>query len=259
MRLLMILVLDILLASLIGILLYYLVTDQRINVKNSNRMELCLRCDLLRLHPDDGLRSAKPTDSNSEVCCWDQNTNIQDFLVEFSDHWLKQQFREGKKYCKANSGHRKHSVKVVGTKQPENGKIKHLVWEKNSASAVLAGNGSIVYHPHGQIEVQTTGLYYVYSQVLFRHDNEMDTSGSNHLLPMHMMSVRSEGSTNADGRVHMKRVNTNCVSSQRFTNSTSYLGSMMLLLKGDRVAVQVHNKKELMPIPHMNFFGVHAA
>ena len=50
---------------------------------------------------------------------------------------------------------------------------------------------------------------------------------------------------------------TPCVSVNNLQSSTSYLGSVFQLQKGDSLYVKVYRKEHIKPVVHMNFFGAH--
>lgn len=58
-------------------------------------------------------------------------------------------------------------------------------------------------------------------------------------------------------KVILKASNSHCASNTTRQTVTSYLGGAFQLGEGDKLAVEVHNKTEIVPVAHMNFFGAH--
>lgn len=108
-----------------------------------------------------------------------------------------------------------------------------------------------------EIRIGKSGLYHVYIQVLFAYNPEtMPTNERPLAFSYEVCLVKQKNK----GRYHQRlllSMDTPCATDDGLETTTSYLGSVFELDKGDSLYVKVSKIGHVKPVPHMNFFGVY--
>ncbi|XP_066266969.1 tumor necrosis factor ligand superfamily member 10-like [Branchiostoma lanceolatum] len=150
---------------------------------------------------------------------------------------------------KSGSGHSRRHGRGEGTTR-----IQH--WESRQGLATVA-NG--MTHRDGAIRVPVDGLYYVYSQLYFRHvrppaadGSYADDTGDHQLLH----STYKKSATYPEKQKIMKSARTRCWSKDsQYGLLSSYQGGVFRLRAGDRLFVQVSNVAMVSFEEAASYFG----
>lgn len=227
----------------------------------------CLPCKDLRIHPDDVIKNVSHKGDNNETCCMKDTEDYDALLSYFVDRWLKEKLtkddRQFTRYqCKDDSisGSNTPVIKLIGTEVKQKGEHKTVFWDKRSDAAILSDTKDIIYHKEsGFIEIKKAGLYQIYTQIVFGHDRKSHSLHHlSNIYQHHVIRIKAERPESDDEKFAiMKSSNTYCSCEAADQTVTSFLGGVFQLSKGDKLAVTVRNKTEVVPVAHKNFFGVH--
>ncbi|XP_045200674.2 uncharacterized protein LOC123554521 [Mercenaria mercenaria] len=259
-------VLNVLLISLIIITGYYVFSEKKVIVLRD--ADICVPCEDLRLHPDDKIEGIERRGENKTVCCMKEEEGSDALVGYFIDHWLKKKLatddRQFIRYeCndKDKTTSQKPIIKLVGKTEKQKAEHHKLHWDGDSEMAIKSENGELTHHKqHGFIEIKKSGLYQVYSQIVLDHDMKSQSQHNAPAIYQHSVVLIEAGTMHdkyAREKIILKTSNSHCASKSNRQTITSYLGGAFQLSEGDKLAVKAHNKTELVPVPHMNFFGVH--
>ncbi|XP_078694514.1 tumor necrosis factor ligand superfamily member 10-like isoform X1 [Branchiostoma floridae x Branchiostoma belcheri] len=134
--------------------------------------------------------------------------------------------------------------------------MKIQSWETRQGLATIANGMS---HRDGAIRVPVDGLYYVYSQLYFRHVRPHAADGSpaadtgDHQL---LHSTYKKSATYPEKQEIMKSARTRCWSKDsQYGLLSSYQGGVFQLRAGDRLFVQVSNVAMVSFEEAASYFG----
>lgn len=235
----------------------------------SSDIALCLRCKDLQIHPDDVIEGMLLKGETNDICCMKDRENSDNLMSYFVDHWLKEKLaKDDRRFTRYQcrdqsiSGTQKPYIiiKLVGRNVKQTEKHDKILWDGRSDAAILSDNKDFDHHKeHGVIEIKEAGLYQIYTQVVLNHDKIWHRK--HHKANVYQHSVirladkRSVIHDQYD--VIMKASNNFCSCKTEKQVVTSYLGGAFYLSEGDRLAVKVNNITEIVPVAHMNFFGMY--
>ncbi|KAM9761618.1 tumor necrosis factor ligand superfamily member 6 [Menidia menidia] len=128
---------------------------------------------------------------------------------------------------------------------------KNLRWEPKTGQAFTSG--AVAYRAEdGALQVNETGLYYVYSRVELIFKNCNPTSEFEHSV-----LVRREGQPSSLKLMEAHRAGFCRQQAAHSWTTESYLGSAQRLKKNDSVFVHLSHPRELSHSHHANFFGLY--
>lgn len=252
------LLLNVFLIILNGITVDYMVSEQSKITRNSNT---CLNCSELKLHPDDDLSLFDVYEGN--VCCVKHGGNYSTVVEKLVTKNLKESLISESPqyqplYCRRED--RVVSViKLVGklTNIPppdtRNSRFPWLQWTTD----IPGSTDGLLSNDHTHITVDRTGIYQIYSQLVF-HNRRVEgpssySSGSDRYYVHAIYKTSTSG--------HDERLLGGSYTYYRNQNGetevSSYIGSPYQLRKGDRIGVKVHDVSQVVPSNLTNFFGMH--
>lgn len=126
-----------------------------------------------------------------------------------------------------------------------------MAWNISSELTIGLDRQILYKESDNTIWISENGMYQVYSQVTFIHDNKTDKYGKAHT------GVYVHEIWNTRTRLLFKSIKTACDSYNERQEVSSFISSVLELIKGDTLFVKVNHKDQLEPVPHMNFLGMH--
>lgn len=132
-----------------------------------------------------------------------------------------------------------------------------LAWNASNELAIT-GHEDISYNEKDkEIRIGKSGLYHVFSQVTFQHDPNITSINGRPLVFSHSVCLVTALNRGGHSQILFRGYDTPCQTETGILSSTSYLGSVFQLQRGDSLYVKVSKKEHVNTVPHMNIFGVY--
>lgn len=131
-----------------------------------------------------------------------------------------------------------------------------LVWNASHELAITAHEDIFYRGEDKEIRIGKSGLYHVYSQILFEHNPNTTNLHGRPLVFSHSVYRVMAKDRGGHSQILYRSYDTPC-QTKTDVLSSSYLGSVFQLQRGDSLYVKVSNKEHVKPIPHMNIFGAY--
>ncbi|OWF53600.1 tumor necrosis factor ligand superfamily member 6-like [Mizuhopecten yessoensis] len=265
----------VLLTSLV-VILFMQVTNLR-NTLNSEIYahskdfgEVCLPCGELQMGPfeedtPDLVLLEKVRSDEGDICCA-KSPNQTKILFELLYQKKKmQEYRHDmlKSEHHVDSAPKINTVSahllVSGVQPPvadkSSGRYPIKNWSKDHVIANITG---ISFQPD-RLRINTSGLYFIYSQVYFDRMCDQVTQEANKPYPIYHYVYRFNVIyPNGGEQLLMKSVRTPCWTQQKALHGdyTSYTAAAIRMAAGDEIYVMVSNISMVSPVPEASFLGV---
>ena len=225
---------------------------------------LCLNCSDLRLHPDDDFSIFSVyADGN---CCLRKGGNYSDMVDRLVERKLKEDLVSESRpykplYCDADSKSRVPVVKLIGRRknlyEASASRFYWLKWDEAVLRSNSEANRGELTHDGLHITVGSTGIYQIYSQLVFQKSQPEGVSAySESPNKYYLHAIYKYSASGYDERI-LGGSYTYFDNQDGDTMTTSYIGSPYQLRKGDKIGVKVHDFSEVVPSNLTNFFGMH--
>lgn len=242
----------------LNILTYvYMITESRNIERQTN---LCMKCSHMKLHPDDDLSNFEVFEG-SDSCCLKANGSYSQLVDKLIDRNMKMKLlSESRPYRPLHCAKVKPAIKLVGKSinhaDPQTTRFQWLKWDLEFYRVGDNKRGFLI-HDDTYIEVKSSGIYQIYSQIsLENKQSEEPSAYSTSSDRYYVHAVYRQSGPGHDERL-LGGSYTYFQNKDGKSAITSYVSSPFQLIGGDKIGVKVHDTRQVMSNNLTNFFGLH--